>query len=74
MAAHATDVGRPLATLRLAGDGLDPAMVNQILLDDDLRGWDVRSRPGVWMITTDGFASPDPQRHLERLASLLTAR
>jgi len=71
----------PLATLRLTSDLLDPSGVRRILLDnrEDLApstiyGFEIKSRNGVWLASTDNMISPRPKDHLSSLINLLASK
>ena len=60
----------PMATLRLSSGGLDPKVLNRILLSGgDLH--DVRTKGHVWLVTTQGYSSLKAQEHLQKLTRLL---
>ncbi len=70
----------PLATLRLTSVGLDARDVAHALLHDDeglvrsaFQSITIKSRPGVWLASTDNVLSPRPADHLRVLLELFAA-
>lgn len=73
--------GRPLATLRLACGSLDPDRASQILFRDrdgtpypGAHGFEIKSRNGVWLASTDEFDSPRANDHLRAVIDLLAPK